>query len=281
MPSPRLAATPRRARTRPRPLVLLVALVAATLTLGSSALPTASAHHAGSSPGPVNAASTYGWAFAGGNVWDEAFKSRSVPKRWKKSGRGQVATQHAMLTLNATRNASVSATRNARGHRYGRWEVRLRSKRFERRGADFRVLTELVPTKTSARHCGARNIALERFRIGSHHAGFYTRTMPGHTFHASRKMSLRNDKWNTYAVEVTPHHVSWFVNAHVVRTEKRDAAVSGLRLTPRFTMKAVPGRRMSSSRMQMDWIRHFSLKSHNKKSIRAPHANAGRYRGGC
>ncbi len=38
----------------------------------------------------------------------------------------------------------------------------------------------------------------------------------------------------------------------------------------RYTMQAEPGKRMNESRIQMDWLRYWTLENPNKKSTRAP-----------
>lgn len=262
---------------RPRLILSLAALLA--LVLGSLALPAATAHHAGPAPGPVHAGSTFGWGHRGATVYREEFIGH-LPKRWKKSGRGQVRDQHGMLTLNTRRHGSVSATRHGGASATGRWEIRLRSRRYTKGAANYRVMTELVPAKKSARHCGARNIALESYRAGTRNARFSVRNQ-GLSFSAAKRVNTFDQRWHTFAVEVTRTHVSWFVDAHVIRTEKRAAALSGVPLTLRFTMAATKGARMNRSRMQMDWMRHWSLRSENQKSIAAPNAVQGIFPGGC
>ncbi len=94
-------------------------------------------------------------------------------------------------------------------------------------------------------------------------------------------MDLGKDEWHTYAVEVKPKRISWFVDAHVIHSERRRAALSGVALTPRFTMQAVPGEKMNPSRMQMDWLRHWSTKTPNTKSVVAPRTERGTYADAC
>ena len=94
-------------------------------------------------------------------------------------------------------------------------------------------------------------------------------------------MDLGKDRWHTYAVEVTPRRISWFVDAHVVHSERRDAALSGVPLTVRFTMQAVPDATMEPSRMQMDWLRYWSLDTPNTKSTKAPRTKRGTYDDAC
>ena len=255
---------------------LLVALLGTVLTA-----PGASAHHAGSAPGPINAGNTYGWWHHDGVGWMEHWETGTLAKYWKIRGRGLVQHQVGMLTLNTAGNSWGSATGMQRPSRYGRWEIRLRSRRYETSGTDYRVLTELVPADPKAYRCGARNIALEALRPDSRRAALYARGADRSAFRAWHRVDSRNERWHTFAVEVTRKRISWFVDAHVVRTEKRDRATTGVPMTVRFTMKAVEGATMNQSRMQMDWMRHFNLNGPNERPTRAPATRAGSYGRGC
>lgn len=262
-------------------------LAAATALVGAAALATAapaSADHAGQEPGPVHAATTYGW-WHKGVVWREEFEvPYSGPRgpQWVAQGDGEVVHQNGMLTLNTTAKGSLSATLDRAGVEVGRWETRLRSRRYGRGGANFVVKTELVPAGTSGQHCGAQNIALESYKIGSSAAKVYARNLPDVAFRAKAPgMDLGRDRWHTYAVEVTRERISWFVDAHVVFTERRPEAFSGVPLTVRFTMEAKEGRAMNVSRMQMDWVRHWSLEAPNDLPVDAPETKLGRYGKAC
>ena len=46
-------------------------------------------------------------------------------------------------------------------------------------------------------------------------------------------------------------------------------------------MQGVDGKRMNQSRMQMDWLRYWSLRKPNTKSTQAPAPTLGTYRQGC
>lgn len=242
------------------------------LTLGS----TATADHA-DPPGPTNAQTTYGW---GKPQWQDGFIG---PRKelWRVAGRGNVRTQHGMLTLNTARTGSTRATSMRRGQETGRWEVRLRSRRYETTGANYRVRTELVPADGERRHCGARNVALETYRLGGSRARLYIRNRPDLSFTSQTRLGLGNDRWHTYAVEVTRKRISWFVDAHVIATERRTAALSGVPFTVRFTMLAQRGERMNRSRMQMDWLRYFTMEKPNDRSVDAPRATRKTYRDAC
>lgn len=259
-----------------------------TTVLLGAALSTPSAHadHAGAEPGPVHAGKSWGWwQAAGGIVWREEFEqpySGPTGPQWRSSGAGEVVHQNGMLTLNATGQGSLSATLERPGAEVGRWETRLRSRRYGHSGANFRVLTELVPAGDAEQRCGARNIALESYRIGSDKVNLYARNTPDVAFRGARPgMDLGRDRWHTYAVEVTRERISWFVDAHVVYTERRPEVWSGVPLTVRFTMEAKPGREMNQSRMQMDWVRHWSLQAPNDLPVDAPEMRSGRYGKAC
>ena len=277
---------PRRgARRALAALVLGVALPLALPAGVPGVLPAAHADHAYEherGPGPVHAGNTYGWWWGGGLRWREEFEVGALdPERWEVTGDGVVQHQHGMLTLNTTTSGSVSAQLVGGARRYGRWEIRMRSKRFSRGEHNFSVVSELVPAGRQAQHCGARDIALESYRIGRRVARLRARNLPDLEFRAPVRDLDLADAWHTWAVEVTPERISWFVDAHVVRTEERPEALSGVRLVPRFTMLAVPGETMNPSRMQLDWLRHWSLEAPNTLSVEAPETTLATHDGAC
>jgi hypothetical protein len=267
-------------RTLPRALTAALALAASVALVPSSA----TADHAGAEPGPVHAGKTFGW-WNRGIVWREEFETPYTGARgrqWAAAGPGEVAHQHGMLTLNTTSEGSLTATLDRPGAEVGRWETRLRSRVYGHGAANYRVTTELVPAGDAEGNCGARNIALESYKIGTSAANLYARNLPATAFRAARTgMDLGRDRWHTYAVEVTRERISWFVDAHVVFSERRPEVFSGVPLTVRFTMDAKPGKQMNVSRMQMDWVRHWSLEAPNTQSVDAPPTRLGSYGKAC
>ena len=261
----------------PRLRTLLPVLVAtAGLTASSLAAPTYADH--AKPPGPVHAGNTFGWYSAGRPI-DYTFVGPKA-KYWKVAGPGIVRNQHGMLTLNTAKRGTVSATLDRKGHRTGRWEIRLRARRYELKHTNYRVVTELIPAVGRPYHCGGRNIALENFKFGSGWNDFYIRN-DGLKFTANKRGVWAKERWHTFAVEVTRKRISWFVDSHVIRTERRAKALSGVPMTVRFTMQGVKGKRMNRSRMQMDWLRYWNLKSPNKKSTKAPRPEKGTFADAC
>jgi hypothetical protein len=247
------------------------------LALPLSLAPASQADHA-NPPGPVNAQTTYGW---GKPVWQDDFVGPRK-KIWAvRAGNGNVRNQHGMLTLNTGRSRTTAATLRMKGHETGRWEIRLRQRAYESGHAPYRVRTELIPAGKRDQNCGARNIALESFKLGGNRAHLYIRNLPDRSFNAHTGVNLGKDVWHTFAVEVRKKRISWFVDGHVLRTERRSAALSGVPLTVRFSMVAQKGQRMNQGRMQMDWLRYFTLRKPNKKSIDAPRTRKAVYKRAC
>jgi hypothetical protein len=253
------------------------ATVALTVALGLTTAVPADAHHA-QPPGPVNAGNTYKWgAMATRYEWEGSFDR----KDWRVSGRGLVREQHGMLTLNTARRGTVSATERTSGHAVGRWEIRLRSAQFETGHRSYLVRTELVPAGARAQHCGGRNVSLESYAPRRRTATHYVRSAPDHAYVTHKWMSLHDNQWHTFAVEVTRKRISRIEDAHVVSTERRRDALTGTPFAVRFTMQGVGHQRMNRSRMQMDWLRYWTLKRPDAKSTAAPRLHRTTYRHAC
>jgi hypothetical protein len=278
----RTAALPRRAVAAGT--AALVALSLGTLAAGSAQAgrpDVTSAVAARQAPGPIHAGNTFGWYGHGGLVYDETFVGPLNRKRWRVEGPGVVRTQHGMLTLNTKHKGTVSAQMTIPGRAYGRWETRLRQRQYGHGHTPYRVLTELVPSTRAGERCGEQNIGLNRFEMGGHQVKFYIRTRPDNLYQATYKRSFGQDQWHTFAVEVTPKRISWFVDAHVVRTERRPEALSGRKFQVRFSMLAVKGKKMNKARMQMDWLRYWTLQAPNERSTKAPATKKTKYTLAC
>jgi hypothetical protein len=263
--------------TSPRHKILSV-LASATLVAGlAAAAGPATADHA-NPPGPIHAGNTYGWGKA---PVDYRFVGPLKHSQWRVKGPGAVRNQHGMLTLNTAKRGTVSATQITKGHAVGRWEIRLRSRQYGHGHRNYRVMTELVPAGKRPQYCGAKNIALEAYTPNKTMVSHYIRSRPDHRYFARKGLSLRNDQWHTFAVEVTKRRISWFVDAHVISTEKRKDALTGVPFAVRFTMEGQGRKRMNQSRMQMDWLRYWTLRKPNTKSTAAPRTTRGTYQQAC
>jgi hypothetical protein len=252
-------------------------LVTALLLTAGLTVPAASTAGA-EPPGPVNAGNTFKWGVA---KVDYDFKQRLSHRAWHTSG-GHVGTQHGMLTLEAGRHGTVTATENVPGRKLGRWEIRLRSASYGGRGADYRVTTELVPGRGRDQHCGGRNVALESYVPQGGKVQHYVRSGPDLDYGTTKRhVGLRDNQWHTFAVEVTRQRISWFVDAKVVSSERRGAALSGTPFALRFRLEGRAGQRMTPTRMQMDWARYWTLERPNQRSTKAPALDRGTYGSAC
>jgi hypothetical protein len=270
-------------------LVLKLTALGVFLGLLTPVLPSAQAYPCGRPSGCtafelVHAGASYGWypvkdryEFKGGHA---------APSNWHKAGRGKLYQTNGMLTLVAPKGRSngVRTVWTGDGYKKGRWEVRMRTDRESKGNTDYRVVLSLVPESKRVRHCGAQDIDfLDYTPAKAHSANFNIHTLPNHRFAAQEdlKRKVGGDEWHEFAVEVTPKHISWFIDAHVVRTEKRPAALSGKKYTMQAALVAEPGKKMNKTRLQLDWARYWTMKKKSSKSIKAPATKQRTYPDAC
>jgi hypothetical protein len=269
-------------RARFAPLVGLLASLAVgfAVTAGPS---TAASDEAGSmqqvstTTYPTNAAKIFRW---GNAQWHDEFIT-PLASMWRVNQPANVRTQHGMLTLDATpRGGSVVATVYGHNRRYGRWEARVRGRQYSTTGTPYHAVWELVPVY-GGYHCAARNVILSDYVLGSNRTDMHVRNTPDLDYTTARILPLSDNEFHTYAVEVTPDHISWFVDTHVIRTERRSGALSAAVFTPRFRLIGQAGATMNQGRMQMDWMRYYTLDRPNAQPITAPELTLSTYAGAC
>ncbi|CAN5171226.1 hypothetical protein BH09ACT12_BH09ACT12_16170 [soil metagenome] len=258
--------SPRRLRLAAAP-----ALIALLAPLGLSApASVADAAH------PTNAAAIFKW---GNYAWGDEFHSATPLPGWEINKPDKVANQNGMLTLESARRGTVTALASDQAAKYGRWEARVRARRYSFNRTPYRAIWELVPARRYK--CGTKSIVLADYTPGDATATGAVRTRPVNEFGYRIDLDLGTDVFHTYAVEVTKDHISWFVDTEVIRTERRPEALSGVKLQPRFRLQATRGEKMDHGRMQMDWARYYTLARPNQKSIEAPQMDLGINEGAC
>ena len=94
---------------------------------------------------------------------------------------------------------------------------------------------------------------LSQYTLGTNTAEMHVRNLPNADFTTSRWMYLNDNEFHTFAVEVTPDHISWFVDTKVIRTERRPAALEGVALMPPLP-GAGRGRREDEPRSDADGL---------------------------
>jgi hypothetical protein len=206
-----------------------------------------------------------------------------LSRQWEVEGNGVARTQNGMLTLMSTREDSIGVTLRGHDRSRGRWEIRLRGNRSETGNSNFTVAAELIPADSGALHCGAQNIGFASFRpAADSSARFHIRTLPDHEFTSvKRRMNLTNNYWHTYAVQVTSKRIAWFVDGVARAVENRPEALSGIPLTLRLQLQAVPDKTMNLSRLQVDTVRYFTMKTPSKKPVRGALPETGTYADAC
>ncbi|MEZ5094592.1 hypothetical protein [Nocardioides sp.] len=227
---------------------------------------------------PRNAGKVFRW---GHEKWRYEFETGAFPRKvWKSTHPKQIGQQHGMLTIFANKGQrKVRTWGTMKAAKYGRWEARMRAVELAKTGKHFRFIWRLAPVNGT--RCNSKVITLASFRPGDKRVRGAVRTRPSHSFSYAQGRDLRSRAWHAFAVEVTPTHISWFVDTRVVHTERRPAALAGYKLRPEFIIKGKKGETMRRSMLQMDWVRHYTLERKNAKSIKAPRMNKGTYTKGC
>jgi hypothetical protein len=220
---------------------------------------------------PTNAAKIFRWGLS---HWEDEFIPDRLHRRWKSNTPSQVGAQVGMLTLKAKPSTdSLWTAPSDIKRRYGRWEarVKVRDGSMKTHDALHRVFFELIPA--GQYRCGARNLAVATYtpRSDSQVKGYVRNHQRGYQFNFQRDPQGTVDEFHTFAVEVARDHVTWFVDKVPVATERRKEALNlGYFYKPRFRMESISGKRMDDTWLQMDWVRYYTLKRPNAKSIAAP-----------
>ena len=227
---------------------------------------------------PTNAQKVFRWGL---EAWKDEFEVGGLSSHWRSNRRSQIGQQIGMLTIKTVPGLNtLKVWPDNQKAQYGRWEARVRAREWSTTGAHYQFNWELVPVRGDQQRCGANNIVIGSYRPDDNAAVASVRRGTVQ-FTASYARDLRSRAWHTYAVEVTPDHISWFVDTRVIATERRPEALSGIRYKPQFRIEATPGKQMRQSWMQMDWARYYTLKRPNVKSIAAPQLTRTSYSGGC
>ncbi len=225
---------------------------------------------------PTNAAKIFKW---GNAQWVDEFVD-PLKSMWLVNRKSQVRNQHGMLTLEApTTGGDTVAKLSGHGRQYGRWEARVRGRNYGSSGTPYRAVWGLSPT-TDYR-CGARSIVLSDYPLGTNRTTMHVRNLPNRDYTVSKSMNLYNNQFHTYAIEVTPDHISWFVDTKVIRTERRSTARTGATYDAFFRLVSKPGANMIQGRMQMDWVRYYTLARPNAQPITAPQLTESTYADAC
>ena len=226
---------------------------------------------------PTNAAKVFRWGL---EEWRQEFEVGTLGSNWKSNRPRMVRQQVGMLTINARpRHPQVVVWASDQSARYGRWEARVRAVEWDRGRPSRRFHWELVPT--GGERCTADTLTLASYKPDDATVRGALRTGRNDEFSFGKSLDLRSRAWHTYAVEITPKRVSWFVDTKVIHSETRPAALDGVALRPQFRLERDTSEWANRSRMQMDWVRYYDLDRPNAKSTDAPGMQLRTFDGTC
>jgi len=259
----------------PRPSALLAAVLATLLTAGLLLAP---ATHA-AEPGPIHAGNTFGWyPYAQHYEFERWGAPKPLTSDWQHHGR--TSERGGQLTLSASHGRTTEVTLRGAGHRTGRWELRWHGYSLGTEANHYRMTSSLVPARTAARGCGP-DITFEDVTLPQSRAGLAIRPGAGTAYTASTASRGESfggrEHWHTFAVEVTHRRISWFVDAHVIATETRTAAMVNVPLTVQLRLEPTTRGKGDRVRMQLDWLRYWTLRKPDSRSTKAPAPHASAY----
>ena len=255
---------------------LLAAPAAACLAVGLMVAP---ATHA-EDPGPVHAGNTFGWyPDAASYEFERWGAPKPLTSAWQSHG-GRATERGGQLTLNARNGRTAVVTLRDAGHRTGRWELRWQGYSVGNGANHYRMTSSLVPSARAARHCGPQ-ITFQDVTLPTSRAELAIQPGRGAEYTSSTAARGESfggrDHWHTFAVEVTGKRISWFVDAHVVSTEKRPAAMTHVPLTVQLRIAPTTRGKGDQVRMGLDWLRYWTLRKPDHRSVAAPAPHRSTY----
>ena len=158
---------------------------------------------------------------------------------------------------------SVWSTLQGNAYKRGRWEVRGSTTPLPG-GSNraYRVRYELVPEGTLAK-CAPSGIVIAETTKAGAPLRFGVRNAAGTTW--ARQVRLANTPGaDSFAVQVTKKHITWFLNGKPVGTVRAKAALPKGPLTMRISMVDNNGAEMKSTKSTVDWARAFPLNAGKK-----------------
>jgi hypothetical protein len=224
------------------------------------------------------ASQRFGWQ---PSLWDFAWESgqslTSPPSRgtnrrggWLdySDGSGRAQKYNGGLSISSKRYngagpgdfGTTSATLQGNSASQGRWETAMRVRSaYERGGRNYSILAELVPANASDYDCGSHNIQIASISPFSKQVRFGVRS-PTHRWNGTATASTTPlQRPYTVAVEVSRRHITWFLNGAPVGSVTDSAALSGVPMTMRLSLKGDGQKEMNQVSLISDWQRGFPI----------------------
>ena len=146
------------------------------------------------------------------------------------------------------------------------------------------MLAELIPARAADYDCGAHNITIASISPFSHRVRFGVRS-PRHAWRGSARddYTPRVGAFNV-GVEVARRHLTWFLDGNAVASVANPAAVPGVPMTLRLSLRGRGQLEMNQTSLISDWQRGFPIRTGQQKvaarklsgtSVAAPACAAG------
>lgn len=237
---------------------------------------------------PPTAAAAHSW---GEPAWADEFNGVRLSPDWLvydspgHAGNGlrrpsQVTVADGAVTHTGTPDgtgAGMVIDSPAVFHRYGRWETRQRTTQDNHAGRPYHAVTALIPGGSQPYHCGAMDLDYAEYDIGAP-VYVFLHNLPDRQHYLA--VTHDTTQWHTYALEVTPRGVSWYVDGRVVVTDRDPRIVSHRLLAPNFQLDAYQPGGLNLGTLEVDWTRYYPL-SAGSSLPPAPAPLRGIYNGAC
>lgn len=167
----------------------------------------------------------------------------------------QIAVAQGIMTMSGTAGGrSAGMLGNGHGHRYGMWTTRMRVDK-QGPGAPYHPVIALVPEGVPY-NGGAGDVDFAETDAGSGEVFVFVHHGAGVQDYYSIKLDLT--QWHTYDIEITPDHLTWFVDGTAAWTDTNRSAVPTTTLAMNVQLDANQPDGLAPSNMQVDYFRYYA-----------------------
>lgn len=189
-------------------------------------------------------------------------------------GSGRASTRNGGLEIISNRIhnegpgdfGSTWVTVRKGGQKYGRWELRFRSKVIEAGQRHYRMVAQLVPSGADPGDC-TTSITIAEVTRGTR-LSFGARSGTDR-WRGARKIRDLDHSSPAFAVEVMPTKVTWLMDGRAIGSVRR-GVTGGQEMTLRIGLVGSGQAEMNHSGVYSDWVRSWPLTGGRKARGGAP-----------
>ena len=254
-------------------LCALVLVVVATTMRDPAAAPAPGTAPDAASPGPPQ--------------WSDEFAGSALDPAWEvydSAGHddngerrpSQVTVADGVMTQTGTADArSAGMVLQGRDARYGRWDVRFRAApTADPVGVPYHFVVALLPVGVPYAE-GERDIDFAEGDVGSGTLDLFVHHPRNKQDYA--EVPLDVTAWHSVGVEITPDHLTWFVDGVPTITDTRPEALPQTPLSLNVQLDANAPRGLAPAVLQLDWVRYQRLPTPRPAASPAPAPAQGDY----